>query len=62
MREAMFNYIISLILADSAFNQKELDFIYEVGEKCFGFAAREVSDRMAVSIQQNFIPSYEAIC
>lgn len=62
MREAMFNYMISLILADSAFNQKELDFIYEVGEKCFGFAAREVSDRMAVSIQQNFIPSYEAIC
>lgn len=62
MREAMFNYMISLILADSAFNQKELDFIYEVGEKCFGFAAKGVSDRMAVSIQQNFIPSYEAIC
>ena len=62
MREAMFNYMISLILADSSFNQKELDFIYEVGEKCFGFASREVSDRMAASIQQNFVPSYEAIC
>ncbi len=62
MREGMFNYIISLILSDSSFNQKELDFIFQVGRECFGFSEKEIADRMAVAIQKNFIPSYEAIC
>ena len=62
MREGMLAYIISLILADSSFNQEEVDFIFDVGEKCFGFSTKEIADRMARAIQQNFIPSYEAIC
>lgn len=62
MREGMFNYIISLILSDSSFNQKELDFIFQVGRECFGFSEKEIADRMAVAIQKNFVPSYEAIC
>ncbi|MBR5104038.1 MAG: M48 family metalloprotease [Bacteroidales bacterium] len=62
MREGMLAYIISLILADSSFNQQEVDFVFEVGEKCFGFSTKEIADRMAGAIQQNFIPSYEAIC
>lgn len=62
MREGMFNYIISLILSDSSFNQKELDFIFQIGGDCFGFSQKEIADRMAVAIQKNFIPSYEAIC
>ena len=62
MREGMLAYIISLILADSSFNQQEVDFIFEIGEKCFGFTTKEIADRMAGAIQQNFIPSYEAIC
>ena len=62
MREGMFNYIISLILSDSSFNQKELDFIFQIGRECFGFSEKEIADRMAVAIQKNFIPSYEAIC
>ena len=62
MREGMLAYIISLILADSSFNQQEVDFIFEIGEKCFGFSTKEIADRMAGAIQQNFIPSYEAIC
>ena len=62
MREGMFNYIISLVLSDSSFNQKELDFIFQIGRECFGFSEKEIADRMAVAIQKNFIPSYEAIC
>ena len=62
MREGMLAYMISLILADSSFNQQEVDFIFEIGEKCFGFSTKEIADRMAGAIQQNFIPSYEAIC
>lgn len=62
LREGMFNYIISLILSDSSFNEKELEFIFQVGADCFGFSQKEIADRMAVAIQKNFIPSYEAIC
>lgn len=62
MRDGMLVYMISLILADSSFNQQEVDFIFEIGEKCFGFTTKEIADRMAGAIQQNFIPSYEAIC
>lgn len=62
MRDGMLVYIISLILADSSFNQQEVDFIFEIGEKCFGFTTKEIADRMAGAIQQNFVPSYEAIC
>lgn len=62
LREGMFNYIISLILSDSSFNEKELEFIFQVGADCFGFSQKEIADRMAVAIQQNFVPSYEAIC
>ena len=62
MRDAMLSYVITLILADSSFNQQEVDFIFEIGEKCFGFSTKEIADRMAGAIQQNFIPSYEAIC
>ena len=62
MRDGMLVYIISLILADSSFNQQEVDFIFEIGEKCFGFTTKEIADRMAGAIQQTFVPSYEAIC
>ena len=62
MRDGMLVYIISLILADSSFNQQEVDFNFEIGEKCFGFTTKEIADRMAGAIQQNFVPSYEAIC
>ena len=62
MRDGMLVYIISLILADSSFNQQEVDFIFEIGEKCFGFTTKEIADRVAGAIQQNFVPSYEAIC
>ncbi len=62
MRDAMLSYVISLILADSSFNEQEVEFIFDIGEKAFGFTTKEVADRMAVAIQQNFVPSYEAIC
>ena len=62
MRDGMLAYIISLILVDSSFNQQEVEFIFEIGEKCFGFTTKEIADRMAGAIQQNFVPSYEAIC
>ena len=61
-REGMFSYMISLLLADKSLNQEEVDFLFKVGEQSFGFSQKEVANRLAIAIQRNFIPSYEAIC
>lgn len=61
MRDPMFHYMISLVLSDSSFNESELQFLFEIGENCFGFTKKEIADRMAAAIQRNFVPSYEKI-
>ena len=61
-REGMFSYMISLLLADKSLTQEEVDFLFNIGEQAFGFSQKEIANRMAVAIQRNFIPSYEAIC
>lgn len=62
MRENMLSYVISLILADSSFNEKEIEFIFDLGQKNLGYTTKEVADLLAGAIQKNFVPSYEAIC
>ena len=62
MRENMLSYVISLILADSSFNEKEIEFIFDLGQKNLGSTTKEVADLLAGAIQKNFVPSYEAIC
>lgn len=61
-REAMFSYLISLVLADKSMKQEEIDFIFNVGEKGFGFSQKEIANRLAAAIQRNFVPSVESIC
>lgn len=61
-REGMFSYMVSLLLADKSLQQKEVDFLFEVGEKAFGFSQMEIANRLAGAIQRNFVPAFEAIC
>ena len=61
-REGMFSYMISLLLADKTINQAEVDFLFVIGENAFGFSHKEIANRLAVAIQRNFIPCFEAIC
>ena len=58
----MFAYLISLILADKSMTQEEIDFLFQIGEQAFGFSQKEIANRLAISIQRDFVPSYEAIC
>lgn len=61
-REAMFSYLISLVLADKSMKQEEIDFVFNVGENGFGFSQKEIANRLAAAIQRNFVPSVESIC
>ena len=61
-REPMFSYLISLLLADKSIDQKEIEFVFDAGEKAFGFSTMEIANRLAVAIQRNFVPSVDAIC
>ena len=62
LREAMFRYMIGIVLADKEFTKKEIEFLYTMGEQVFGYSRKEAAGILAAMIQVNFVPSFEAIC
>lgn len=62
LREAMFQYIIRLAMADGKLVKPEMDFIVEMGEKVFGYSPKESAVFMAKHIQVEFSPAIEDIC
>jgi hypothetical protein len=62
MRDCLYDYMIGLVLADRTFNEHEIEFIFMVGENVFGYSKKEIADKMASTIQSNFVPSFESLC
>lgn len=62
MRDCLYEYMIALVLADKMFNEKEIEFLFAVGENIFGYGKKEIADKMASAIHTNFVPSFEALC
>ncbi len=62
MRDTLYDYMIGIVLSDKKINQKEVEFLYMAGENLFGYSKKEMCDKLAVAIQQNFVPSFDAIC
>lgn len=62
LREAMFRYMIGIVLADKEFTKKEIEFLYSMGEQVFGYSRKEAAGLLAAMIQINFVPSFESIC
>lgn len=56
-RFEMLNYLISMTLADQKIMQKEISFIYLIGEKAFGLTRKEVAQIFAERIQRDFYPN-----
>lgn len=61
MRAAMLNYAIQLVLADNEINDKELDFVFDLGTRSFGFNEQEVAQMFAEAIQASFTPDVWSI-
>lgn len=62
MRESLFGYMITIIMVDSNFDQREVDFLFMIGENVFGYSRKEIADMMASAIQVKFVPGFEALC
>lgn len=62
LRDTLFNFVLSLLFADKKFNDKELEFVYELGKNFFGYSEKEISGMFAAMIQAAFTPDIEALC
>lgn len=61
LREPMFDYIISLVLADKRVDSKEIDLLYQLGEDFFSYSRKEVAAMLAETVQARFIPDLRSL-
>lgn len=55
-RYSLFEFMVGVALSDRQIFQKEIDFLYGVGES-FGLTRKEVAQMLAQSIQREFMPN-----
>jgi len=55
-RDPMFEFLIGVAMSDNELFNREIDFLYEVGENLFKYSAKEIAQRIAYVIRGNFIP------
>jgi len=55
-RFEMFEYMVSVALADRAIDQREIEMLFDVGEKVFSFQRKEVAQLLASAVQQQYVP------
>jgi len=55
-RYPLFGYMIEMALSDRKISRKEVAFLYDIGEKFFGFSRKEIAQLIAEPIHRSFIP------
>ena len=60
IRPALLQYMIEIILADHDIHEKEVNFIYDIGQK-LGLSVQDISNIFGGSIQRYFSPSLSAL-
>ncbi len=61
LREAMLNYLITIVMSDQNISKEEIDLLYHFGNN-IALSEMEVAQSIAVMIQQRFVPSHDLIC
>jgi len=56
LREAMFIYLISIVMADKEINADEINFLLNIGEQSLGYAQMEAANILLAVIQQHYSP------
>lgn len=62
MREGLLRYIIGVALSDKEIKDSEVEMIFTIAQKCFGYSSVEASRIFASMIQVNYVPSVQALC
>lgn len=60
LKPNLLEYIISVVMADKEIGEKEVNFVYNIGQN-LGLSIKEISVLFAGQIQRNFNPSLDAI-
>jgi uncharacterized tellurite resistance protein B-like protein len=60
LKPALLEYIIGVILADKSIAEKEVNFIYHIGQQ-LGLSVKEISQIFAELVQRSFVPSIDSI-
>ncbi len=60
LRPALLQYMIEIALADKDIHEKEVNFIYDIGQK-IGLEVKDISQIFAGAIQRMFSPSLSAL-
>ena len=60
LKAALLDYIVSVVIADKDIAEKEVNFIYHIGQQ-LGLSVREISLIFADQVQRNYVPSIDAI-
>lgn len=55
-RDAMFDFLVNVAISDKELFKKEINFLYETGEKLFNFSKIEVAQKIGYIVQRNFMP------
>ena len=60
LKPALLDYIVGVIIADKDIAEKEVNFIYHIGQQ-LGLSIKEISMVFAEKVQQSYVPSIDAI-
>ena len=56
LREAMFLYLISIVMADKEINSDEINFLLNIGEQALGYSPMEAANILLAVIQRHYTP------
>lgn len=60
LKPALLDYIVGMVLADKDIAEKEVNFIYHIGQQ-LGLSVKEISQIFASQVQRNYVPSLDSI-
>ena len=60
LKPALLDYIVGMVLADKDITEKEVNFIYHIGQQ-LGLSVKEISQIFAGQVQRNYVPSLDSI-
>jgi len=55
-RYSLFEYLIMMTMADKDISEKEIEFLYSIGNQAFGFSENECAQQIAALVQREFMP------
>ena len=55
-RFQLLQYMANIAMSDNSIFNKEINFLFEVGESLLGLTRREIAQILAATLQQGYIP------